>query len=147
METKNTIDKILDYAISREIQAHDLYSEWATRVDRPQMQKVLKEFATDELEHRLKLEAVKAGSFKIKPEEIGSLDLADTVEDVKPKRDMVYVEALILAMKKEKAAFKFYTKLADMALEQDSKELFTLLAQQEANHKLRFEIEYDLTTF
>jgi len=147
MGITNSIDKILDYAISREIQAHDFYSEWATRVDNPQIQKVLKEFATDELEHRLKLEAVKAGTVKLKPEEIGSLDLADTVEDIKPRKDMVYVEVLVLAMKKEKTAFKFYTKLAGMALEQNSKEMFSLLAQQEANHKLRFEIEYDLTMF
>ena len=46
-------------------------------------------------------------------------------------------------MSQEKAAFKLYSTLADRAPNQDLKNLFLSLAQEEAKHKLRFEIEYD----
>lgn len=46
-------------------------------------------------------------------------------------------------MKKEKAAFKLYNDLAAAASDETSREMFLMLAQEEAKHKLRFEVEYD----
>ena len=51
--------------------------------------------------------------------------------------------ALILAMKKEKAAFQLYTDLAAETEDPEVKAIFEGLAQEEAKHKLRFEVEYD----
>jgi len=42
-----------------------------------------------------------------------------------------------------KAAFRLYTDLAALTKDDQSKIAFQMLAQEEANHKLRFEIEYD----
>jgi rubrerythrin len=56
---------------------------------------------------------------------------------------MTYAEALILAMKKEKAAYRLYTDLAGVAEAEELTNLFLSLAAEEAKHKLRFEIEYD----
>jgi rubrerythrin len=56
---------------------------------------------------------------------------------------MSYQEALIVAMKKEKSAFKLYSDLAKIAPTGDMKDLFNGLAMEESKHKLRFEIEYD----
>ena len=56
---------------------------------------------------------------------------------------MDYQQALILAMNKEKAAFRMYTDLAAAAPEEGLRNTFLALAQEEAKHKLRFEIEYD----
>jgi len=69
--------------------------------------------------------------------------LSDYLVDVKPKPNMSYEEALILAMKKEKAAFKLYTALAERAQQPEMQDLFRLLAMEESKHKMRFEIEYD----
>jgi rubrerythrin len=46
-------------------------------------------------------------------------------------------------MKKEKAAFKLYSDLASSTDDENVKTMFLALAQAEAKHKLRFEIEYD----
>jgi rubrerythrin len=46
-------------------------------------------------------------------------------------------------MKKEKAAFRMYTKLAENAVDPSVKATLLNLAQEESKHKLRFEIEYD----
>jgi rubrerythrin len=56
---------------------------------------------------------------------------------------MKYEDALKLAMKREKAAFKLYTNLAEKSEDNGMKSLFSMLAQEESKHKLRFEIEYD----
>ena len=56
---------------------------------------------------------------------------------------MSYSDALVLAMNREKAAFKLYTRLAERAPGPELKNLFSHLAQEESKHKLRFEMEYD----
>ena len=56
---------------------------------------------------------------------------------------MDYQHVLILAMKREKAAFKLYTDLAAAVDDAGIKAAFESLAQEEAKHKLRFEVEYD----
>ena len=64
--------------------------------------------------HKDRLEAIKQGEFAIKPESVTSLGIADYVVDAEsrpcgrgrgePKPDMSYADALIPAMKKEKAS-------------------------------------------
>ena len=56
---------------------------------------------------------------------------------------MNYEQTLVLAMKREKAAFKLYMKLSEKAPNENLKQLFLGLAQEESRHKLRFELEYD----
>ncbi len=46
-------------------------------------------------------------------------------------------------MKREKAAYKLYKRLAKSAPTKELKIIFTKLAGEEANHKINFEIEYD----
>jgi rubrerythrin len=57
--------------------------------------------------------------------------------------DMDYQQALILAMKKEKASFKLYNDLAAQTDDANVKSTMLIMAQEEAKHKMRLEIEYD----
>jgi rubrerythrin len=56
---------------------------------------------------------------------------------------MLYTDMLVVAMRKEKEAFKLYTDLAAAAKEENLRTIFLGLANEEAKHKLRFELEYD----
>jgi rubrerythrin len=56
---------------------------------------------------------------------------------------MTYSDALILAMKKEKNAFRLYSFLSEETTDPLLKGLFLTLALEESRHKLRFELEYD----
>jgi rubrerythrin len=140
-----SIDEILDFAIANEIEAKAFYLELAAQTDVPVMEQIFEEFAQEEEGHRAKLEAVKRGSWQLDgmKARIQTIGLADYLVDVEPSADMRYADALILAMKKEKAAYKLYFDLADAAEAQEMKDLFLSLAAEEAKHKLRFEIEYD----
>jgi rubrerythrin len=144
-QSLHTIQEVLDFAIAREEEAHGFYTNLAGTMKDPAMKQAFEEFAAEELEHKAKLEAVKQGEY-------GPLDnslpvprmaIAECLKEVAPSSDMEYAAALTLAMKREKAAYMMYLRLASEAKSGLMAELFLALAHQEANHKLRFEIEYD----
>ncbi len=140
-----SVEEVLDFAIAREIESRDFYMKLAERMENPAMQNVFENFATEELGHKLKLEAINRGEILLVPEQVQSLDIADYVVDVEPQPDMDYAEALVLAMRKEKAAYRLYLDLAAVGEDEELTDMFLSLAQEEAKHKLRFEIEYDDT--
>lgn len=147
MENFQSVDEILDFAIGREIEAIRLYIDLAGKVNKPEMREVLKGFAREEQEHKIKLEDAKAVGMVLKDEEVGSLDIADDIEGGEFHPDMSYADILVFAMKKENASVQLYTDMAKIAQDEEIKEMFLQLAQEETEHKLRFEMEYDLTTF
>jgi len=71
------------------------------------------------------------------------LKIGDYLVDTEPGPNLDVQQALILAMKQEKAAFRLYTDLAAAAPDEELRGLLLALAQEEAKHKLRFEVEYD----
>ena len=144
MEQFNLVDDILDFAIENEIEAHKFYTELAGKMTDKTMKKVFLDFAAEELGHKKLLEDAKAGKkVLLKKEQIADLKIAEFTVAVKPTSNMTFKDALILAMQKEKKAFQLYTRLAHLTIEKEAVELFAALAQQEAKHKLRFELEYD----
>lgn len=138
-----SVEEVLEFAIAREIESRDFYMKLAERMENPVMQKVFENIATEELGHKLKLEAINRGEILLVPQQVQSLDIADYVVDVEPQPDMDYAEALVLAMRKEKAAYRLYLDLAAVGEDEELTDMFLSLAQEEARHKLRFEIEYD----
>lgn len=144
MKKFENVNDILDFAINEEQMAVDFYSELAENANTEDMKLVFIDFAEDEIQHKMRLLKIKEeGFYTLEKEQVEDLKISDYVVNVKPSTNMTYEEALILAMKKEKAAFKLYTALADRAPNADLKNLFLGLAQEESKHKLRFEIEYD----
>ena len=145
MEHFESVEEVLEFAIERETESRDFYMKLAERMDNQKMQEVFEKFATEELGHKMKLEAVKHGQILLAQKDIESLDIADYVVNVEPRPDMDYAESLVLAMKKEKVAYRLYLDLAAAAEDEELTDMFLSLAQEEAKHKLRFEIEYDDT--
>ena len=140
-----TIDDVLAFAIRDEQRASDLYAGLATRSRNKEIQEMFEQFSREELGHKKKLESIKnRGVATVSPKKIQDLKIGDYLVEVDTSRDdLNYQEALIVAMKEEKAAFRLYSDLAVRTDHNDLKETFLQLAQEEAKHKLRFEIEYD----
>ena len=145
MDALDNVEKILVYAIEREIESAQFYTNLAARTENPTMQQVFRDFAREEGGHKAKLIAIKEGKLmpSFAPGKVKDLKIADYVVDVVPSPDMSYQQALILAMKKEKASFMLYSDLAESTDNEQLRGTFLILAQEEARHKLRFEIEYD----
>ncbi len=144
MSDKSTIDEILDFAIGEEEKAAKFYSFMAEKVDRQWMKDLFKDFAREEVRHKEKLlEFKESGIFESSAKGVRDLKIGDYLVDMEPSPEMSYQDALILAMKKEKAAFRFYSDLAAASTDAAVKKILGALAEEEAKHKLRFEIEYD----
>jgi len=143
------LEEILDFAIKEEQEAHDFYADLAKKAERPGMQGLFTQFSKEELGHKRKLEGMKkslkaGGTAPAAPKQkVADLKIGDYLVDVDPSGNLSYQDALIIAMKKEKAAFHLYTDLAAIADDPQAAQIFESLAQEEAKHKLRFEIEYD----
>ena len=139
-----TIEQILDYAISNEEKAAALYYDLAEKVERPGMREAFLHFAKEEEGHKARLLKIKQGEIPaVSEEKVANLGITETLEKPETRPNMTYQEALLFAMKAEKAAFVLYTKLAEMTTDASLQRVFKSLAQEEAKHKLRFEIEYE----
>lgn len=144
MNEFSSVDDILDFAINKEEEAFQFYTNLADQAERPNMRQVFEELSNEELGHKEKLLAIKEGKLLMTAEQkVMDLKLADYLVDVEPSPKLDYQEAFILAMKREKASFKLYTDLAETTDNDDLRKTLLIFAQEEAKHKLRLEIEYD----
>ena len=144
MSQWNSSDEILDFAIENEEKAAAFYTELAGTMKSSSLSRVFEDFAREEQGHKAKLLRVKeTGEMGPAKRKILDLKIGDYLVEGEPGPAMDYQQALILAMKQEKAAFKLYTDLAAAAPNENLRDLLLALAQEEAKHKLRFEVEYD----
>jgi len=138
------VDEILVFAIEQEQKAVEFYTGLAKESHSEEMKKVFLEFAGEEIKHKQRLTRIREeGVFSMPKQQVIDLKIGDYMVDVKASGKLSYEEALVLAMKREKAAFKLYTVLAERAPNDELKEIFETLAMEESRHKLRFELEYD----
>jgi rubrerythrin len=144
MREFKSVDEILDFAIGEEEASAGFYRVLAQKMDRPWMKEAFEEFAREEDGHKKKLLKFKSGEISPPPQEkVLDLKIGDYLVDAELNPEMDYQQALMVAMQKEKAAFRMYSDLASVATDPGAKSLLQSLAQEEAKHKLRFEIEYD----
>jgi rubrerythrin len=144
----DSVDEILDFAIGQEEEAAQFYTELAGKVNKPNIKEMFEQFAREEKGHKAKLLAAKEGRVLQKSEKkILDLKIGDHLELVELTPNIDFQDALILAMKAEKNAFKLYNSLAEQADDPAIRDMLLALAQEEAKHKLRFETEYDELVF
>ena len=139
----DSVEDVLDFAMGREEESAEFYADLAGWVERPSMREMFGSFAREEEDHRSRLRALKEGKAALpEPKRVQDLKIADYLVDEEPGPKLDYQQALILAMKKEKASFKLYSDLAERT-DQVLRSTFLSLAQEEARHKLRVEMVYD----
>ncbi len=144
MQAFSSVNEILDFAMQSEQEAVDFYTSLAAKMQNKEMKETFIQFAKEEVGHKARLQKIKdEGLFDMEIERVNDLKIADYVVRTKNTEEMEYRDALVLAMKREKAAFKLYTKLSERVDNPELKRVFEALAVEESKHKLRFEIEYD----
>ncbi len=140
----SSIEDVLDFAIGKEQEAHDLYMDVAKMVTRPGLQETFLGLAEMEMGHRRRLEEIKAGNLAgFHPGAVENFKISDNLVDVKPHANMDYQEVLLFAMKAEQRAHDLYVALAEVVSDAGLYQVFTDLANEELRHKLFFETEYD----
>jgi rubrerythrin len=142
----NSDQEILEFAISKEVEAYYFFLALAGRVEDPKMRQVFEDLAAEELEHkaRLELEIIKTG--KTLPDQqmpVGRSESDYIISDSSMPLDIDYSDMLLLGMEKEEAAFRMFVNLIPSVSDEESRETLLALAQEEVRHKLRFENEYN----
>jgi rubrerythrin len=137
--------EVIDFAIDREQEAHDFYMKLKERVQSQELKDTLQQFAMEELGHKKKLQGIieKTEEYGFTKDEVTHLKIGDYLVEKQPSADMSYQDVLIISMKKEKKSYLLYSDLAKRVGNSELKKIFSNLAQEEASHKLRFELEYD----
>lgn len=143
MEKFGSAGEILEFAIKKETEAADFYTRLAEKMKNPNLAQTFRSFATEELKHKEKLILASKGAITFTPgAKIMDMKISDYLAESEPEEAMGYDKALRLAMLREKKAFMLYNDLADSS-EGEIRDMFISLAQEEAKHKLKLEIEYD----
>ena len=143
MNKLSTVDDVLDFAIGGESKASELYTEMAAMVENPWISKTLEGMAQEELQHEKKLKAVRARKLTLSRDQVSGLGIADAVEKTEPHAKMNYRELLAYAIKKEGVSQGLYSRMATIFDEPELRDMFLKLAEEEADHKRRFEMQYE----
>jgi rubrerythrin len=131
----------LDFAIEREELLHRYYTLLARWAKTEEMRVVLTNFAQEVLQHKAKLSSLKRQKAEPPEEKIRNLKISDYMTDVKPKLEMTYEDKLVFIMKKAADSLRLYRDLAAITSDDDLRDTFLTLAQDEAKHKKRFKTE------
>ena len=142
-------EDVIEFAMGEEQSAVQFYTELASIVNDSSLKELFEGFAREEDGHYQQLVELKeAGSVDgggLDIEVLKSMVISDeeTVPLVNIGPDMSYQDALELAMFKEKSAFKLYLKMSEIVQDENARALLVSLANDEARHKVYFELQYE----
>ncbi|HIJ72094.1 MAG TPA: ferritin family protein [Planctomycetes bacterium] len=145
MEEFKGDEDILKFAIEREKQANRFYVALAKRVADDEMREVFEVLAGDEVEHKakLELEVMKTGRVVVSQKDAKRFD-PYPLGDTESMLHMDFKSALAIAIDKENGSFRLYADWFATARDEQQREILLSLAQEEAKHKARLEIEYEM---
>lgn len=149
MEFKS-IPELLRFSISKEQASIQFYQDLLLQLVDPTTQSLFELLIRKEQEHvaTLQLEIEKLG-YTVDTSK-GGVDSAfhweERLETDDRNRTMSFVEALLLAIQKERAAFRLYAKLLATVTDEQLSEVLMELAEEEMRHVLQLEWEYESVT-
>jgi rubrerythrin len=142
------LQEIIQFAIEKEIEAAEFYESVSREESMSGSREMLQEFALEEKKHRKMLEAFVAGGVTEGLEDyefkwIKDIKRSDYTVDLTYEKGMGYNDLLLMAAQREEKALKLYNELLAQAGSKEAKQLFKVLCQEEAKHKLYLETKYD----
>lgn len=141
-----SIEEVLQFAIEKEEEAVEFYTEVARQEPFAGAKETFEEFAEQERKHAALLRDFEGNKEKIegyKLKWIPDMKRSDYMVDMEYEKGMHYADILRLAMKREEKALALYNELQAKTDQEDYIHLFKILAQEEAKHKQFLEGMYD----
>ncbi|MDH4203253.1 MAG: ferritin family protein [Phycisphaerae bacterium] len=145
-----SIQDILEFAISKEQASVQFYKDLASQMSDQTTRSLFETLVRNEQTHieSLRLEINKLG-YTVKPEEQAPASVylwEERLELDDQARDMDFVDALVLAIQKERAAFRLYAQILGMTQNEQFAKILMELAEEEMRHVLQLEREYEVVT-
>ena len=136
----NDYKEIIKLAIANEVEAKKFYEDAANTLADPHLKKLFASLAEEEKKHRDILTKIYTSSTMDRYfSESRDYKVAETMDEPELSMAMKPADAFALAMKKEEAAMKQYTGMAEMCDDDAKRQVFLDLAAMERDHKLKME--------
>jgi rubrerythrin len=136
--------EIIKFAIDKEIKSYNFYTNASQVAKYSGAKDLFSDLAQQEVGHQEMLEKLDLKKIaQAKIEKVPDLKISDYIVDAEFKPDMPYADILRIAIKMEERALKLYNNMNQSNQDENLKKLFSLLANEEAKHKLRLEKIYD----
>jgi rubrerythrin len=145
---QQSFERLISLAIQREEEAYQFYTDASDTAELSSSSKLLQELAQQEVGHKEKLQgALKEGvcdTFTCETvEEVEDMKLGKYLLDIPLEKESSPQDILIVAIKREEAAFSFYKALSELTGNASHRTVFETLAREEEGHKIRLENMYD----
>jgi len=141
-------ESIIERAIANEQEAHDFYTDLASRVEDREAKDTLEFLAREELGHKAYLLKYRADGF-IEEARRGIIDYKIAEHLTKPdvKKDIEPKDVYIIAADRELNAHNFYKGLAELHPAGEIQNMLLRMADEELRHKEKMEYLYANTAF
>ncbi|MCD6122962.1 MAG: ferritin family protein [Spirochaetales bacterium] len=143
----NSMESILDFAISKELEAQETYLSYAGKTERRGLRKLLMSMVDQEKEHEKRLKELKSGIVleSVFPAgDTADIKISDYTVSTEYSPDMDYQDFLLLVIKKEDKSYRLYQSLMAKTVNDEAKLVFKQLADEEKKHKAWVQDRYDL---
>jgi rubrerythrin len=142
----DSYEEIIKFAIEKEKEAAAFYEEASRQENYSGAKETFESFAEEEKKHWAMLEDFLKGERNFSDYKftwIPDMKRSNYLVDLEYEKGMPYSDILRLAMKREEKALKLYNELAEKTGEGSLTQVFKMLCQEEAKHKLKLETLYD----
>lgn len=141
------LQALIEQAILQEELSHAFYRRMADLVSHPETKDTFEYLAKEELEHRAFLQQCLTPAGCVLAGQATDTRLAEIMQTPALTEDLSPKEALVVAMKREEASYRFYRHLASLQPPGEIKDFLEKMAAVELSHKEKVEYLYDNAAF
>ena len=139
-------NNVLDFAIEKEKEAVAFYNELQNKTEFTALKQMLSDLENMEKGHIKVIENIREkGISEAIIKEITPFSYSDNYEEPDNYQNLDFPSILLIAIKREDKSFNLYSAMVERVSDVTLKNLFKQLANEEAQHKLRFEKLYEET--
>ena len=144
------LSEVLDIAIQREVEAYDFYMDIYARVEDQSVKDTLEFIAGEEKKHKAFLVNYREGNYgadALRMADVVEYKIAEYLEEPEIQDNMSSQDVYLIASHRESRSHQFYTELAGLHSEGDTKTMLLKMANEELKHKEKMEYLYSNTAF
>lgn len=137
-----TLSVVLDIAIISEDEAYNFYMDMHAKVEDKTVKKTIEWIAGEEQKHKAFLVNYRDGQYgsdALSLDDIVNHNIAEHHEEPEIDKDLNTHNLFLVASHKELRSYKFYTALAEIHPEGETKALLLKIANEELRHKTKME--------
>jgi rubrerythrin len=138
-----TKDEVIEKAIKGEEESIKFYKNAYNLIKDKQSKIILKELESEEYNHIKTLKDFKNKKFEPENFEIENNFFDDKTINISLSETSNAQDVLTMGIKKETSSAKFYEYFANKTKDKELKKVFSCLQEEENNHKLKIEKEYE----